>query len=380
MSCFNYTYNNQFGGSGYISGTTCEGIAGAYTLNVGDSICMDNSFPIISCEQFDIEYCSPKGICPQELIIVNSEFYPCLVTGGTINNADGTYYRIYSTTGGTNTTYGYYDNNSSSWIGGIAPDGYYYPVYGWNDGTNYFSIIPVWNTVAVQFWITWATGYYRPFAGTNKCFIPSLSATTYVDNVGYLDVGVSYSFETQGMVDVAYPLICPTATPTPTPTQTPTSTIGSTPTQTPSNTATPTNTRTPQTTATSTPTMTPTKTNTPTPSATINLTPTQTPSNTASPTVTPTNTSTQTPTPTRTITYDVYLADRYQCTYPGCIPDTTGVLVALPTGTSPNFGKYYASPFDPGFTYLLDSLSSGGPALILDTPNFTACNNACIPL
>jgi len=58
MSCFNYSYNNPFGGSGYISGTTCDGDVGAYTINFGQTICMDIDYPIISCEQFDIvSYC-----------------------------------------------------------------------------------------------------------------------------------------------------------------------------------------------------------------------------------------------------------------------------------------------------------------------------------
>ena len=39
--------------------------------------------------------------------------------------------------------------------------------------------------------------------------------------------------------------------------------------------------------------------------------------------------------------------------------------------------KYYYSLFDPGFSYLLDSPTILGPALIIDTPNYTACNDAC---
>jgi len=49
MSCTTYTYNNPYGGSGYISGTTCNGIVGAYTLNFGDSMCMNNDFPLVEC-------------------------------------------------------------------------------------------------------------------------------------------------------------------------------------------------------------------------------------------------------------------------------------------------------------------------------------------
>ena len=104
-------------------------------------------------------------------------------------------------------------------------------------------------------------------------------------------------------------------------------------------------------------------------------TPTVTPTNTETPTTTPTNTPT--PSSTASITYDLYYADRYECLNPGCSFDTPAVVVALPSGTTPNYGKYYYSLFDPGFSYLLDSPTTTGPALIIDTPNFTACNDAC---
>jgi uncharacterized delta-60 repeat protein len=50
MNCYSFTNNHDFGGSVYISGTTCQGIVGAYTLNYGDSICMNIEKPIITCE------------------------------------------------------------------------------------------------------------------------------------------------------------------------------------------------------------------------------------------------------------------------------------------------------------------------------------------
>ena len=95
-------------------------------------------------------------------------------------------------------------------------------------------------------------------------------------------------------------------------------------------------------------------------------------------TSTPTNTPTNTPTPSTTpsISYDIYYADRYECLFPGCSLDTLNVVVALPSGTTPNYGKFYYSLFDPGFSYSLVSTTTG-PGLILDTPNFTACNDAC---
>ena len=133
-----------------------------------------------------------------------------------------------------------------------------------------------------------------------------------------------------------------------------------TPTQTGTNQPTPT--------PTMTPTQTSTQTNTPTNTSTIVLT--QTP--------TQTSTTTPTPTPTRTVEYNIYYADRYQCLNPGCSFDTPAVLVALPTTHTPQYGKFYATTNDPGFSYLLDSPTTGGPALILDTNYYTACNDACI--
>ena len=45
-----YTFCNETGGSNYVSGTTCDGIVQAYTLNFGDCICMDLDYPLITCD------------------------------------------------------------------------------------------------------------------------------------------------------------------------------------------------------------------------------------------------------------------------------------------------------------------------------------------
>lgn len=55
MSCNTYIHNDPFGGSKYLSGTTCDGFTGEYTLNYGESICMDNDFPIITCNDLQID-------------------------------------------------------------------------------------------------------------------------------------------------------------------------------------------------------------------------------------------------------------------------------------------------------------------------------------
>jgi hypothetical protein len=112
-----------------------------------------------------------------------------------------------------------------------------------------------------------------------------------------------------------------------------------------------------------------------------------TPSVSLSPTITPTNTATPTgtiqatpsPTPTIIIEYDLYEADRFTCLYPGCALDASGVIVALPAGTTPDYGKFYSSLVPDGFSYELIGLGSGGPGWILSTLNYTSCADACAP-
>ena len=134
-----------------------------------------------------------------------------------------------------------------------------------------------------------------------------------------------------------------------------------------------------------TPSITPT--NTPTGTVCPGLTPTMTPSVSLSPTITPTNTATPTgtiqptpsPTPTIIIEYDLYEADRFTCLYPGCALDASGIIVALPAGTIPDYGKFYSSLVPDGFSYELIGLGSGGPGWILSTLNYTSCADACAP-
>jgi hypothetical protein len=112
-----------------------------------------------------------------------------------------------------------------------------------------------------------------------------------------------------------------------------------------------------------------------------------TPSVSVSPTNTPTNTATPTgtiqptpsPTPTIIIEYDLYEADRFTCLYPGCALDASGIIVALPAGTTPDYGKFYSSLVPDGFSYELIGLGSGGPGWILSTLNYTSCADACAP-
>jgi hypothetical protein len=74
------------------------------------------------------------------------------------------------------------------------------------------------------------------------------------------------------------------------------------------------------------------------------------------------------------ITYDLYFADEYTCE--GCTLVTTGVTVALPTGTIPQYGKYYGSAFDTN-SYLLVSTATVGPGVILGIDSYTTCISSC---
>ena len=49
-NCYNFCHNNNFGGSAYVSGTTCDGAVGAFYLTLGQCICMDLDYAIITCD------------------------------------------------------------------------------------------------------------------------------------------------------------------------------------------------------------------------------------------------------------------------------------------------------------------------------------------
>ena len=95
-------------------------------------------------------------------------------------------------------------------------------------------------------------------------------------------------------------------------------------------------------------------------------------------TTTTTTTSTTTTTTTAApVEYDLYLADEYSCDFPGCTLQNTNVVVALPAGTTPQYGKFYPPQALDGFSYLLQSTTSTGPGKILLTLNYTNCSLAC---
>jgi hypothetical protein len=141
------------------------------------------------------------------------------------------------------------------------------------------------------------------------------------------------------------------------------------PTTTTTSTTTSTTTAAPTTTTTSTTTAAPTTTTT-TESPTTTTT-TETPT-----TTTTTSTSTTTTTTTGApIIYDLYIADKYDCTTEVAV-DT--VTVALPTGTIPNYTKFYNSDVDLGlYAYQLTATTESGPGIVLNTTQYDTLLLAC---
>lgn len=55
FSCSRYSHNEPNYGPKVISGTTCSGVTGSFTLVYGESICMSNAEPLDACDNFDIQ-------------------------------------------------------------------------------------------------------------------------------------------------------------------------------------------------------------------------------------------------------------------------------------------------------------------------------------
>ena len=114
MSCNYYVHNDPFGGSKYISGTTCEGNEVYYYLNAGESICMDNDLPLINLNNLVI-----SGSCLSITPTPTSTPYEyCFVSGLTYTTTqyqcpnDGLYYDdVYGVLKLTSTIFGAINNN-----------------------------------------------------------------------------------------------------------------------------------------------------------------------------------------------------------------------------------------------------------------------------
>jgi len=53
MAC-TYYFNDQPGTTKYISGTTCDGEVTEQNLTFGHSVCIDNTLPLVACDNFYI--------------------------------------------------------------------------------------------------------------------------------------------------------------------------------------------------------------------------------------------------------------------------------------------------------------------------------------
>jgi hypothetical protein len=238
MSCNFYVHNDSAGGTKYISGTTCSGTQDFYYLTLGQSICMDDTKPlinlnglVISGECFPVtptpsttpyEYCYVSATtqtfgefqCPNNGILYN-DIYGKLTLFATIEG------RIQSSHPQLNfiITNGV-ENQSISILDGQEFTEFVYPRvnFFYTETTCELETLPDWRVLT-------------PPVTNCLFFTPTTTAT---------------------------PTVTPTMTQTPTTTTTLTSTPTQTRTQTPTNTSTPTNTAT----NTSTPTNTPTQTQT----------------------------------------------------------------------------------------------------------------------
>ena len=92
----------------------------------------------------------------------------------------------------------------------------------------------------------------------------------------------------------------------------------------------------------------------------------------------PPTTTTSTTTTTTTISYDIYTADKYDCS--SCTVDASSVNVALPAGSTPNYSNYYVPSIGSGeqglYSYVLIA-SSSGAGVILENQSYALCADAC---
>lgn len=65
MSCYSFCHDNTYGGSAYVSGTTCDGVLSAITLTNGECACIETTDPHTCCGPLIFSaICSPSIITP----------------------------------------------------------------------------------------------------------------------------------------------------------------------------------------------------------------------------------------------------------------------------------------------------------------------------
>jgi hypothetical protein len=298
MSCNFYVHNDSIGGSKYISGTTCSGTEAFYYLTLGQSVCMDNSRPlinlnglVISGECFAITPTptqTPDGYCWFSSRTESFGTFQC--------PNDGTLYQD---------TYGKLILIAGR--DGVVVSGHSQLNFIVTNGTDFETVSILDGQTFTEFVYPKVNFFYTE----TGCITENLP-DWYVDTFPVTQC--SLVTPTPTPTSTTTPTVTPTntETPTQTPTNTPTPSITASPTQTPTPSITASPTRTPTQTPTVTPTKTPAPscdvnaqilpTPTPTPTTTSTQTPTTTPTNTQTPTRTPTQTPTNTQTPTTTPT------------------------------------------------------------------------------
>lgn len=224
MNCITYTNNGPSGSIKEISGTTCIGVEGYYYINFGQSICMDNTKPIINLggliigeecfavtptpTQTNLNYCYSSGLTYYTVS------YECPNDGKNYDDIYGVIsVEIYENADSPTTNHPTYNFSISN---GIETELLSIP-----RGQSFATFI---------------------FPKVNFDYTSTGCTTTTLNNW--------YISNTDGLTKCQF--ITPTPTITPTNTNTPTYTT--TPTITPTNTNTPTYTSTPTKTSTSTPT------------------------------------------------------------------------------------------------------------------------------
>lgn len=366
MSCNFYVHNDSSGGSKYISGTTCSGTEAFYYLNIGQSVCMDNSKPlinlnglVISGECFAITPTptqTPNGYCWFSSKTESFGTFQC--------PNDGLVYQdVYGKLTLTAAREGVVVSGHSQ-LNFIVTNGTEFQTVSILDGQTFTEFI----YPKVNFFYT-ETGcitqnlpdWYVDTFPVTKC--PITPTPTQTPTVSPTPTHTQTPTNTQTPTSTPTNTSTPTPTQTSTPTQTQTPSNTQTPTQTPTSTNTPTPTHTPSqtqtqtptttTTLTATPTQTPTRTPTQTPTSTNTPTPTLTPTNTS----TPTNTTTQTPTPTPTATLCPIVPVSFA---PGSFSDTTQII------NNNAFNIYFFGRGNGGDTSIFTCLASGASYCFLN--------------
>jgi hypothetical protein len=238
MGCYNFCNDATFGGSSYVSGTTCAGVVGAYTLNLNDCICMDLTYPYSCCDnpKFSGE-CNPPSpsptatptvtptntptpsttppvICDEELIVSNIQ-----TSSGSYSDFEGTYVRLYYTLGGTDSFLGgYYRTGTSQFWGGNDSDGNLYSAWGKSDGTNFYTIVGVAvspSSAVTRYNIYKSTVNYFPFVSTSVLVETyTISDINYetLDSVRYPGRGYNIfsNLPFTASTEISYPSVCQT--------------------------------------------------------------------------------------------------------------------------------------------------------------------------